>query len=462
MKNILYDRRVIHIQINSLNCGEKSQIMKSFSQYIDNVNSVLNNALDQNRNITHFERMKRVLDGEPSEELRNLVPISDIKKSGAFFTEKKLTDFALSRFLKTINHSSVILDPACGVGDLLIPCLSRLLQNDGLSQNLEFLDSRIIGRDIHEEFIKLTKIRLVLSLIQNDIKIGPYSQNDFIRSFKNIKLTSSIVDQRTVESSTHILLNPPYTNISAGTNCTWGSGKINYAAVFLERCVKYSRPGTNILAILPDVLRSGSRYKKWREIIAKNTKLVGLKLYGQFSMNADVDVFILECIKKESNNFQNFKDNYWQYPTSKITACTKNLFDVYTGPVVDYRDEHEGPEVDFLKPVFIKKWGITSEIKPKRKYRGKLSKPPFLVIQRTSRFKDKSRASATVVNSKNLVAVENHLFVLKPIDNTVETCIKMMKILKNKKTDNWINSRIRCRHLTIEVIKNIPLWNRFL
>ena len=66
------------------------------------------------------------------------------------------------------------------------------------------------------------------------------------------------------------------------------------------------------------------------------------------------------------------------------------------------------------------------------------------------------------MNSKNLVAVENHLFVLKPIDNTVETCIKMMKILKNKKTDNWINSRIRCRHLTIEVIKNIPLWNRFL
>ncbi len=56
-----------------------------------------------------------------------------------------------------------------------------------------------------------------------------------------------------------------------------------------------------------------------------------------------------------------------------------------------------------------------------------------------------------------MVAVENHMIIIKPKSNSIGECKKLMKILRSKSTNEFLNSRIRLRHLTVQVIKDIPL-----
>ncbi|MDI7120349.1 SAM-dependent DNA methyltransferase, partial [Escherichia coli] len=56
----------------------------------------------------------------------------------------------------------------------------------------------------------------------------------------------------------------------------------------------------NISAILPDVLRSGSRYHHFRDFISSEMKAT-CEIYGRFNSQTDVDVFILSGIKTENN-----------------------------------------------------------------------------------------------------------------------------------------------------------------
>ena len=45
---------------------------------------------------------------------------SFVKKLGAYFTEQKLATVTVNTFSKQITHNSIILDPTCGTGNLLI------------------------------------------------------------------------------------------------------------------------------------------------------------------------------------------------------------------------------------------------------------------------------------------------------------------------------------------------------
>lgn len=56
--------------------------------------------------------------------------------------------------------------------------------------------------------------------------------------------------------------------------------------------------------------------------------------------------------------------------------------------------------------------------------------------------------------------VENHLIIIQPIDGQLQTCRKLLKKLKSNSVQEWINQRIRCRHLTVPAIRDIPVsWN---
>ncbi len=93
----------------------------------------------------------------------------------------------------------------------------------------------------------------------------------------------------------------------------------------------------------------------------------------------------------------------------------------------------------------------------RRKYSGKLFKPPLIVIRRTSSPSDKFRAVGTIIKGKELVAIENHMIVVQPIDGTVASCNQLIRTLKSQETNDFLNERIRLRHLTVGVVKQIPL-----
>ena len=75
---------------------------------------------------------------------------------------------------------------------------------------------------------------------------------------------------------------------------TWSSGKVSLAALLFESFIRRARPKTHVVAILPNVLRTGSRYERWRKIVTENLEIRRVKPYGRFDRFADIDVFIVE------------------------------------------------------------------------------------------------------------------------------------------------------------------------
>jgi hypothetical protein len=54
------------------------------------------------------------------------------------------------------------------------------------------------------------------------------------------------------------------------------------------------------------------------------------------------------------------------------------------------------------------------------------------------------------------MAVENHLLIALPHDKKVGTCRKLLEMLKRDATSKWMNERIRCRHLTVGSVGDLP------
>jgi uncharacterized protein YprB with RNaseH-like and TPR domain len=92
-------------------------------------------------------------------------------------------------------------------------------------------------------------------------------------------------------------------------------------------------------------------------------------------------------------------------------------------------------------------------------YKGKAFDPPFVVVRRTSSPSDRKRARATIVRNSGPVLVENHLLVLLPRVRTLAECRRIMQVLRDDRTDEWLNSTLRCRHLTVGAVKQIPIWD---
>jgi hypothetical protein len=241
-------------------------------------------------------------------------------------------------------------------------------------------------------------------------------------------------------------MNPPYMMRTLPVDRPWSRGKINMAAVFTEDVILNCKPGTKYVVILPDVLRSGSRYSHWRDSISlRNT--VKRKIVGQFDTNTDVDVFLMSGLTGKPSQQKR------KYNTGNTQLG--DIFDIRIGPLVAYRDKEAGQMAPYVQTKRLKLW---AEMEPFdfRETGSALTKPPFVVVNRTSSPSDKSRARATIIVGKDPVAVENHLVILKPKKGGVRICRKLVTQLKSAKTNDFLNERIRCRHLTVSAVKEIP------
>jgi SAM-dependent methyltransferase len=430
--------------------------MKGFEPYLDFLESLVNQSATSARTEDLLAKVDASLDGQPAAELRRLVPLVDIRESGAFFTGSELSRAALEPLTGTLDDSSVILDPACGAGDLLIACARRLSKGKEDAHTLDRWGTQLIGRDLHPQFIRATKLRLALAAMREGALHSDQDVPDIYARLPGIEQRSGLTDSEAIERATHIVVNPPFTQVDAPAQCGWASGKVNSAALFLEACVAHARPGTRIVAILPDVLRSGSRYRRWRRMITERSLITRLELYGQFDKWADVDVFVVELEMAEGDGCSISR---WGQPIASGTARIKDYCNVSVGPVVNYRDPHRGPWRPFIQSRDLSAWQSLERVSARRRFEGRVLKPPFVVVRRTSRVGDRHRAIGTIIGGDELVAVENHLLVLMPKDRTIETCRRVLSRLNNAETTHWLDQRIRCRHLTVSSIEELPWWS---
>ena len=144
---------------------------------------------------------------------------------------------------------------------------------------------------------------------------------------------------------------------------------------------------------------------------------------------------------------------------AKHRAIIGTRFAVGVGTIVPHRDRKVGELRAYLNAQAAPPWGTCMRLNARTRTKRRLFKPPFVVIRRTSSPSDPVRAIGTVVLGTRKVAVENHMLVLTPRKATVEECRKLMGVLKSTKTTKWLNQRIRCRHLTVEAVRDIPWWS---
>lgn len=431
--------------------------MKAFTAYVDGLIGLVGEAVAGDIGEGHVQEIRAALDGQPALELRRSVSRENRRAAGAFFTGSDMARKVIGPAIRDASGDSTFLDPACGVGDLLIAVARRMEVASDLGTTLASWGERLIGRELQPAFVRATKARLVLTALSRGVPRGRSPVPAIEQVFPSITCGCGLLDTRALGSVTHIVLNPPFTMTDAPRGCEWTSGSVNTAALFVASCVRHARPGTRLIAILPDVLRSGTRYARWRRFVQSRARLRGVRTLGQFDQWADVDVFSLAVGIAQQRPISG--DWTWGHPRGQTRLLLRDLFEIHVGPVVPHRHLHRGPWCPYVRVHDIPAWGTVTDIRKRRRFSGRAFSPPFVLVRRTSRPGEKSRAVGTIVEGDRPVAVENHLIVLRPRDGTKRLCRRLLAKLRHESVNRWLDRRIRCRHLTVSALAQMP-WGR--
>lgn len=392
---------------------------------------------------------RAALDGQAGRELARQVALKSRRKYGAFFTGSTLA----ARLVGKRTLAGKILDPAVGAGDLLLAAARRLPMGGTLRSTIALWSRRLAGLDLHDEFIRAAKARLVVLARARGEFEEELTLAEVNAAFPLIRKGNALRERALFSWADWILVNPPFVKQNAPRECLWAQGSVNSAGVFMEHLLVNAGPSTQVLAVLPEVLRSGTRYRAWRKRISGLATVGTVTRIGLFDTVADVDVFTVKLTRRQSVS-ESGKD--WKLASNAGKRIGK-VFTVNVGAVVPHRDDEEGAMRRYLDARGAKAWQELVRLPGRRRYPGRVFSPPFVVIKRTSRPGDVFRATAAIVRGRQPVAVENHLIVCRPNDSTVARCRELLAQLRSKRVNNWLNRSIRCRHLTVSSVASIPL-----
>jgi hypothetical protein len=132
------------------------------------------------------------------------------------------------------------------------------------------------------------------------------------------------------------------------------------------------------------------------------------------------------------------------------------VFNVHVGPVVPFRLTNKGSWRPYAHSDVLPPWKTVNEFAENIRFTGKTYKPPFVLVRRTSKSNYTQRCIGTIVTGSEELAIENHLLILQPKDGKLQTCRRLLDLLQLQETSDWMNKRIRCRHLTVGSIGDLP------
>ena len=386
----------LHSTPEALPVSEQVMIA-NYRTYASRLGELLSSIADDGVD-SHMAALSNAVNGQAAAELRNLVELPARREQGAFFT----TSAIRAKAIPTPPHDDagevVYFDPACGAGDLLIESAMRLPVFDSLGATVHHWGERLLGCDVEPIFVETARLRLFLAAVYRTEQATP---GDIPRdAFPWVVVGDGRSQKSLASRSRHIVLNPPFGYVDVPEETSWAGGRVSEAAVFLIRVLEYAPKGVCITAILPDVLRSGTRYGKWRSLI-------------------------------------------------------ESMMDI-SDTVVPHRDPETGPRHPFI---WSRRLPLSGSFNPDgewRRFSGRTFDPPFVAIRRTSRPGQKGRAGGVLVVGDRPVAVENHLLVATPKNGAESSCHNLMDVLADPRSRDWLDQQIRTRHLTVSAISRLP------
>jgi hypothetical protein len=420
-----------------------------FTPYRDELSKLL---LDYRKSPSAYsDRIHAALDGQPGRQLRQVYAANLLRSTGTFFTGSGLADRLTTHLSFSSSESPLIIDPACGAGDLLVAAARKLPLRRTVFATLRFWGQHLAGIDVNSTFVETTRIRLGMLAVQRLGRDTELHDLDFAALLPHIKVGDGAASWNLPRPVTTVVVNPPFAHVTAAKSCAWSQGKTSHAAIFLERCLQEARTGAHIAAILPDVLRTGSRYQAWRRFVERASGQVQVDVVGQFDQFTDVDVFILKLDIADEKG-----PHHWSVPDSSDGQTVRDLFNIHVGPVVPFRLDNKGVWRTYVHSEILPAWKTVSGFSEHIRFTGKTYEPPFVLVRRTSKSSYKQRCIGTIVTGPGELAVENHLLILQPKDGKLKTCRQLLDLLQDPATSEWMNQRIRCRHLTVSAMGDLP------
>ncbi|WP_155128827.1 hypothetical protein [[Actinomadura] parvosata] len=428
----------------------------AYNSYNDELHAILSNS----SSLSGFAResIAAHLDGAAYQRLRKTVDVRIRRSHSTFFTGSQLRARLVAPYRHLIRRGVPIMDPACGAGDLLIEALQHLPKAWTLRERCDYAARSLHGWDQIGVLAEVARKRLALALLTSE---AAPSERRVAPEFPNIRQGDGIAEDCNYSNVRLILLNPPFARTLLPVPQSWGEGVTSQAAPFTLEVLKKADDGTRMAAILPDVLRSGSRYNRWRDEIEKLADIKKIEPIGLFDIWTDVDVFIAHMVVRSRKRRKANPREAWQ-DQSLTPGGTVRLGDVATisiGDVVPHRHADEGPTVPYLT-VHDVPVGATVTHAPTRRFAGRLHQAPFVVLRRTSAptRAGGERLSVSIIDgSLGEVAVENHLVVVRPLDGSGLTCDSLKSLLEHPSVTKWLDARIRTRHLTKTSLLDLPL-----
>jgi hypothetical protein len=269
--------------------------MMDYQPYVDHLNELVHALVHGDESAAAFdaEAVSEALHDGASAALRHLVALQDRRPAGAFFTSSVLADLAWAPLLPTIGESSVIVDPACGAGSLLIPGLRALLRHgDPLK-----VAAQLRGRDLEGTFVEAARARLLLTVASCRPGLAPRDLAGL--RFPGVQQGDGLAQmQRLLDGATHVTLSPPYAPVTAPEGCPWASGEITRAALFTDAAVSHMPTDARMVAILPKELRRGRRYAKWRAAIRHMANIDHVTPWGAADSHTHEEVFLMYVTKR--------------------------------------------------------------------------------------------------------------------------------------------------------------------
>lgn len=402
------------------------------------------------------DEVEAALDGAASRALTRLVDRPARREAGAYFT----SGLWKARLMEVLPSqvSGAWLDPACGAGDLLICVARRLPIRRTLTATLNEWAMYLHGVDLHPQFVEAAKLRLLSLAALRHAARYPRSKPstiDFAGLFPGIRMGDGLTALREAPPGLEgIIMNPPFTTQTAPRDLGWGTGGVTMAGMFLDAAVTWNH-GKRIVALLPDVIRTGSRYAALRKRVEERLASGTVGDTGEFGPDADVDVFVLAGTATAEPQGRALQ--WWPVPPVAL-ASLATFARVSVGSVVDNRDLHEGPWQPYLTARELGRGTTLGVPKRRRQSTRPPEVPPFVVLRRTSRPANGGRAlDPVVVVGETPVIVDNHLVVLRPHVNSLDACHLLAARLASSDVAGWLEGRIRLRHLTTRAVGEIPI-----
>lgn len=429
--------------------------MAAYSRYVDSLQVTAQSVLAGRLNPRH-PTVTASLNGQAAAELRRLVSGEERRANGAFFTSSEVR----SRITRAVREHGVApyFDAACGAGDLLLAAAETLPAGGSPLATVQTWSTQLLGRDIAPSFVRAARTRLLLgALARHQSERVTLGHSWFDRVTVGNGMTSTAL--RGTQGT--LLLNPPFGKQEAPSSCDWGRGAISRAALYLEQSVRRLSPGAKVIAILPEVVRSGSSLGRFRALIESLLDVHEIDELGQFDPWTDIDVFLLVGTRRAQPPGQrgpgrSLTPTSWTSPLSTGPTLA-DFFEVRVGPVVHTRDALTGPLVPFLVAHELPRSGVVTRPTSSRPFSGRTFTPPFVAVRRTDRpSKTGPRAVAVTVDGEGPVAVDNHLLVLRPLDGRIDTCKSTAAWLASAEIRTALDARIRCRHLTTAAVRELP------